>query len=115
MEPAVSELFNMLGTSGIFLAGCWYLMQRMEKKDEARAKEALERERRLVTLVEVSEDYIRKTLAETVDRNTTAMTDNARALTEASRSFENLPCGHLRHGELKPLLESAGKRTGERR
>lgn len=110
----VSGLINTLGVGGVAVAACWYLMQRMDRSERERAKEALTREQRLVKSLEGMETYMRTTLASTVDRNTTAMNENARALTDASRTFKELPCAYLRHTELKSVIEQAQQRLGER-
>jgi hypothetical protein len=92
---AVTGLFNSIGTAGIYLYACYYLMKRMEAKESERAAESREREARLISTLEHTETYIRETLAIQLAQNNQALQDAGAAMRGLARAFEEVPCRSL--------------------
>lgn len=82
---ALVELANTMGVSAIFLVGLVYVYKSQEKKEARLAAEVKEREKRLGARLDSTEEYIRTTLNEAIQHNTSALNEMASAL-------KNLPC-----------------------
>lgn len=109
---AVTGLFNSIGTAGIYLYACYYLMKRMEAKESERAAESREREARLITTLEHTETYIRETLAVQLSQNNQALQTNSEALRDVARALESVPCHNLRGEDVKRVHEERRQRQG---
>lgn len=111
METEIfSSLFNTLGVSGIFVAAAWYLMRRMEEREQTRATDARAREERLLQALNAEVVDRRETMAATLKQSTEAMASNAQAMHHVARALEDLPCRRIDAGELEESIIK-GRRT----
>lgn len=114
MEVAtITGLFNTLGTAGIFLYACWYLMRRMEEQSNERAKEAREREDRLVKSLAETDQYMRTTWTAVVERNAGVVERNTEAMHEMAQAMEGLACRELRKEDITHVINERRFKKGE--
>lgn len=114
MEVAtITGLFNTLGTAGIFLYACWYLMRRMEEQSNERAREAREREDRLVRSLAETDQYMRTTWSSLVEKNAAVVERNTEAMHEMSQAMEGFACRELRKEDITKVISERRYQTGE--
>lgn len=102
---AVTSLFNTVGTAGIFLYACYYLMKQQESREAERARDAREREDRLVRSLSETDQYMRTTVAGLVERNAGVIERNTEAMREVASTLESLACHELRKDEIQHMIE----------
>lgn len=83
---AIAEIIKTVGMSGVFLVGLVYLYRAQEAKDKRLATDVREREVRLGKRLDATEEYIRTTQAQAIERNTAAMNE----LTSAMRNLQQV-------------------------
>lgn len=86
---AVVEIVKTLGLSGVFLFGCIYLYRAQEAKEKRIASDAKSREERLGKRLDATEEYIRTTQADALNRNTTALHEVSNAIEGLQRAVLN--------------------------
>lgn len=86
---AVVEIVKTVGLSGVFMFGCIYLYRSQEAKEKRIAAEVKDREQRLGKRLDSTEEYIRTTQAQAIERNTTAMNELISAMKSVQRAVMN--------------------------
>jgi hypothetical protein len=104
---AVMEVVKVFGPGGLAVVACVYLMKAQAAREVRRDVETAKREEVMGGRINATEQYCRTTMAQTIDRNT-------EALSAMTATMRDLPCAGVRRDEIANLVEERRGRRGER-